>query len=121
MHDLIQPVLEMARRLPCEELPELMGDLERVRCVALARLTTQTVAVDSDELLDVGTAARKLGISKDYLYRHSDEFPFARRVGRQLRFSSLGIDACIREGGLTARRRGITLAPSPIRGKRRNG
>lgn len=121
MHDLIEPVLQMAERLPCEQLPALMGELEQVRCVALARLTTQTMPASSDELLEPGEAAQKLKVSLDYLYRHSSQFPFTRRLGKALRFSKTGIEDYIRENGLTAKRRSSTIAPAPIRGAGRRG
>jgi hypothetical protein len=50
----------------------------------------------SDELIDAPAAAVRLGVSRDYLYRHHHEFPFTRREGSKLLFSSLGIDAHIR-------------------------
>jgi excisionase family DNA binding protein len=47
--------------------------------------------------LAVNAAAERLGVSTDYLYRHQDEFPFTRRIGRKLLFSSLGIDAYLKK------------------------
>lgn len=47
----------------------------------------------ADENLSVEEAARRLGISKDYVYRHARRLPFTRRVGRRLLFSSRGLAA----------------------------
>ena len=49
---------------------------------------------EPDQLIDVKEAAGILGVKVRYLYEHHDQFPFTRRLGRQLRFSkgaSLGI------------------------------
>ena len=70
----------------------------------------------ADELLPIEEAARRLAVSEDYLYRHKDELSFTRRMGRKVLFSSIGIERYIQKDGLTAKRRGVTLAPTPIRG-----
>lgn len=94
----LQVALNVARSMPVEDLPRLLGDLEEIRATALARLTTPaTVQRAQDELLDVDQAAQRLGISRDYIYRHSDQFPFSRRMGRRLLFSSLAIDEYLRK------------------------
>lgn len=97
MRNELQNVLMAARELPVDDLPRLIGDLEEVRCTAMARLSAPTAfAPQSDELLDVDEAARRLCTSKDYLYRNHPRLPFTRRMGRNLRFSSLGIEKYIR-------------------------
>lgn len=96
MRDELQRVLSAARELPQEELPKLLGELEEIRCTAMARLSVSTPAAPlPDELLDVDEAACLLGVSNDYVYRHHGSFPFTRRVGRSLRFSARGIDEYI--------------------------
>jgi predicted DNA-binding transcriptional regulator AlpA len=82
-----------------EDLPRFLGELESIRAVAWSRLTTpSTVSPQApDELLDIEAAAERLGVSKDYLYRHNGQPPFSRRIGRKLLFSSVGIDAFIRQ------------------------
>ena len=94
VRDELQPVLRFAKELPPEQLPRLLGEIEEVRCTALARMAVNisTSCSDRDELLAVEEASRRLGVSKDYLYRHSDEFPFTRRMGRKLLFSRIGIE-----------------------------
>lgn len=87
------PEIEVLRRRaeqsPIEELPRLLGDLEEVRCTAMVRLTLSVQApAGPDELLDVKEAARRLGVSPDYLYRRHATYPFTRRNGRKLCFSA---------------------------------
>lgn len=92
MRSDLQPVLVAARSLPVEALPELLGELEQIRCTAMARLSAPAVLpVTPDELVDVEEAARRLGVSTEYLYRHHRTFAFTRREGRKLLFSSVGI------------------------------
>ena len=93
----LESVLAAAQILPVEELPRLLGDLEEVRTTALARLTAPPRQTEPDELLDIREASRRLGVSTDYLYRHHRKFPFTRRVGRKVLFSSLGIGQYLRQ------------------------
>ena len=89
-------VLLAARELPVEELPELIGQLEAAKATAWARLSWPPSGTHRhDELLTVETAATRLGVSADYLYRHSKDYPFTQRQGRKLLFSALGIDKYI--------------------------
>ena len=77
-----------------------------LRCaVVLSVLAATPAAIGSDEgdvpapeerLLDVGEAADRLSVSKDYLYRHGRNLPFRVRVGRRLRFSATGLARYIR-------------------------
>jgi excisionase family DNA binding protein len=87
----------VARELPQEELSDFIGQLESIKATAWARLTMPAHSQEHDELLDVETAALRLGVSRDYLYRHSREYPFTRRQGRKLLFSARGIDRYIRQ------------------------
>jgi hypothetical protein len=84
--------LAAAQTVPRETLADFLGDLERVRVTALARLIAPAPEQHQpNELLDVKAASRVLGCSVDYLYHHHDRFLFTRRVGRSLRFSAQGI------------------------------
>jgi excisionase family DNA binding protein len=107
MRDELQFVLKVAQDLPPAELPNFLGELEVIHCTALARLTSPEAAQPvEDRLLAVEEASRRLGVSKDYLYRHGNDFPFMRRMGRKLLFSSAGIEKHIRQqDGVAARRR----------------
>src|ERR1039457_2038802 len=98
MRNDLQTVLMAAQELPAGELPRLLGELEEVRCTAMARFTAPAPAQSqTDELLGAPEAARRLGISQDYLYRHHREFAFTRRIGRRLLSSDLGIEKYIRQ------------------------
>ena len=113
MRQELQSVLRVAREIPVDELPGLLGEIEEIRYTALARLTTPAYSSTSgpDQLLSIAEAACRLNVSQDYLYRHGKELPFTRRMGRRLLFSSSGIDRHIRhQDGLTARRRTGNLA-----------
>jgi excisionase family DNA binding protein len=85
----------VARTLPGDRLPEFLGNLEKVRVLAFARLVAPPAPLRADELVDIEEASRRLCVSKDYLYRHAGRFPFTRHVGRKLLFSSLAIDRYI--------------------------
>ena len=98
MRNELQIVLMTAQELPKDELPALLGELEQVRCTALARLTSAPVAPQgSDELLGIREASRRLGVSRDFLYRHARDFGFTRRMGRKLLFSASGIERHIKQ------------------------
>ena len=88
----LEPVLEIARTLAADELPALLGELETIRVVALARIMTPRVVPD-DALLDIAEAAKRLHVGVDYLYRHHERLPFARRIGKRVLFSSVGLNA----------------------------
>ena len=84
---------------PATELPRLIGDLEAARAAAWARLTAPAPpepavdgARDEPRNLDVAEAARRLGMSRDWLYRHATELPFALRIGRRVVFDSVALE-----------------------------
>ena len=83
---------------PVTELPRLIGDLEAARASAWARLTAPApepaldAARDEPRNLDVAEAARRLGMSRDWLYRHAAELPFALRIGRRVVFDSVALE-----------------------------
>jgi len=83
---------------PAPELPQLIGDLEAARAAAWARLTAPAADKRPDvpgqeaRNLDVAEAAKRLGISRDWLYRHASELPFALRIGRRVVFDSLALE-----------------------------
>ena len=93
----LKAILAQARTVAPDELPRLLGDVEEIRATALARLTApQPIQSQADELLDVSEAAKRLGISEDYLYRHHKNLPFTRHMGRKLLFSLRGIEKHIK-------------------------
>ena len=94
----------LATHLPFDVVEALLGKNAIVQSVLVSRLLALRASPsqaepsrDSDRLLDVVEAARKLGKSKDYLYRHSRDYPFTVRDGRSLRFSEQGIEKFIRQ------------------------
>ena len=92
MRGELEQALTAARTLPAEELPSLIGELEEIKATALVRLTAPAPQPQTpDSWLDVGEASSLLHMSKSYLYRNGDKFPFVRREGRALRFSAVGI------------------------------
>lgn len=89
-------ILKAAGELPAQDLPDLIGLLETAKATAWARITAPTsIQPQHDELLNVTEAARRLGISEDYLYSHHKDYNFTRRQGKKLLFSALGIDRYI--------------------------
>jgi predicted DNA-binding transcriptional regulator AlpA len=64
--------------------------------VATAAQASTGPTTEADRLLDVDAAAQRLGMSKDWLYHHAHQLPFAVRQGRLLRFSTAGIARYIR-------------------------
>lgn len=89
-----------------ERVNELAPDQARALLVQLATLQAPLLARalllgggrasgDSDELLTVDVAARRLGLSEDWLYRHAGKLPFTVHVGRQVRFSARRLEAYI--------------------------
>jgi excisionase family DNA binding protein len=92
MTDHLQAVLELARSLPTEELPRLLGELREVEATALARLTAPRPAEQTpDTLLNIDEAASRLAVSRSFLYRNSGKLPFTRHVGAKLLFSATEI------------------------------
>ncbi|HYK88831.1 MAG TPA: helix-turn-helix domain-containing protein [Acidobacteriota bacterium] len=97
--------LEAGESVPHGEVPEAVAVCAYVDAHLRRSLVTANVPVrnhegNHDRLLTVDEAARKLGCSKDRLYRHPPEFSvFERRIGRQLRFSEIAIDKYIASGG----------------------
>jgi len=91
-------ILMAAHELSAEDLPGFIGLLETAKATAWARLTAPAaVTHEHDALLGVSEAARRLGVSEDYLYSHHKDYAFTRRQGRKLLFSAQGIDRHIRQ------------------------
>jgi excisionase family DNA binding protein len=111
----LEIVLASARTLAPEHLPHLLGALEEIRTTAFARLIAPAPSqAQPDELLDIREAARRLGVSKEYLYRNHPRLNFTRRVGRRVLFSAQGIEKYIQHGhGLRAKRGGGTMNLAP--------
>jgi hypothetical protein len=96
LESLLESLLELANVTPPDELAQLLGDLERIRVTVFARLTTPRTA-EKEELLSAQQAAPKLHVSANYMYRNHAKFPFTRREGRKLLFSSSGLNAYLKK------------------------
>jgi predicted DNA-binding transcriptional regulator AlpA len=92
---------DLVRLIP----PEAAGSLI-LKCAAvmsaLAGVTykiagTATQPPQHEELLTVPEAAKRLSVSKYWIYQNAKNLPFTVRQGRMLRFSSNGIDDYIRK------------------------
>ena len=94
----LSPHLEAIERAlqdgPAEDLPALMGELERLKMKAWVRATKppERASVDPDENLSAEEAARRLGLSVDWIYRNANHLPFTVRIGRRVLFSAHGLE-----------------------------
>ena len=83
---------------PAERVPTLALALSArlaalsARVLMLPALNGETGPDCPDANLDVKEAARRLGVSTDWLYRHADRLPFALRIGRRRLFSAHGLE-----------------------------
>ena len=91
---------ERAEKL-LREKSSLERDLAQVDRLAEMLEDVEVLLELADEADDASTraeAAEKLAMTKDFLYRHADEFPFTvRPTSNHLRFSLRGIEKFIRQ------------------------
>jgi len=98
LNESLKSALAAARELPADELPSFLGELETIKAMAWARLASPApISQPHDELLGVTEAARRLGVSQDYLYAHHKDYHFTGRQGRKLLFSAQGIERHIKQ------------------------
>ncbi len=89
--------------LPPELVATLRGELAKLDTLLLAQVlkpyagSQDEHAGQGDRRLNVQEAAAKLGVTKDYLYRHAGSLPFTVRIGRGLGFSEAGIERYLRQ------------------------
>jgi predicted DNA-binding transcriptional regulator AlpA len=98
-HDLLSSLEAMIHHADQAECAALIGGLERVKALAYGKMLHREPepSRQEDRLLTVAEASDKLGMTKDYLYRHAETFPFTVRMGaKQLRFSLNGIERYIK-------------------------
>ncbi len=95
---------ERVRDLSSVEAADLLLRVVGLQTVLLARaLAGQTngPAPDTpaeDRLLSPEEAARRLGVTLRWLYRHAKHLPFTRRLSRKaLRFSAEGLEKYLRQ------------------------
>jgi len=94
----------LATEVDLDRVPDLLGEMERLRALLWARLALPTSRPDSkdDRLLSVHKAATILGTTRDWLRRNGDRLPFRVRLSAgQVQYSAKGIDRWIanRVGG----------------------
>ena len=86
----------LADTAPVEELPAVAGALASALSAVLARsaaVVSPAPPKEPMELLDVDTAATRLGVAPSWLYRHAGKLPFTRKLShRALRFDAKGLD-----------------------------
>ena len=92
--DALARAEEAVRTVPRAELPVLIGELERVKAEAMARLVAPE---GEDALLTAEEAAEVLNVSPATVYRNADRYPFVRREGRLVRFSRRGLQEYVRK------------------------
>ena len=88
--------------LPLEAVPNLRGELARLDTllqmrVAMAQSNGRKSGQDGDQLLSAKITAARLGVCVDYVYKHTDEFPFAVNEGRRVLFSERGLEQYLQE------------------------
>lgn len=113
-NEIKSELLRTARELSQESLPRFLGDLEEIRRTAEMHLRAAACSqLESDELLTVDQASKRLGVSTDTLYRN--EFAFTRHIGRRRLFSRNGIEKAILQDDLTPVRNDVKLTHSKNR------
>jgi len=84
------------------ELPGLIGDFEAAKAAAWARLVEgpapQSLTEAPDRNVSAAEAARRLGMSRDWLYRNAAKLPFTVKIGRRVLFSARGLERWNRNG-----------------------
>jgi predicted DNA-binding transcriptional regulator AlpA len=96
----------MVSRMTDEDVVAVLGQVEILRAQMWLRIRSAKIvdAKNGDRLLKVQEAASKLGVSKDWLYRHGSELPFAMKTSpQQLRFSEKGIERYIEQESASSR------------------
>jgi len=85
-------------QIPPEGLPEVCGEVEKLRSRLWIRMfnskpkVEQAPAPAADKMLTAQEAARILGTTPTFLYKNSKSLPFARKFSRKsLRFSQNGL------------------------------
>src|SRR5262245_65720394 len=77
------------------DIPGLLIQLAAVQAQLAGRTLGTQAAADRDELLTVEVAAKRLGHSTTWLYRHAKKLPFTVPIGRRIRFSARRLDTYI--------------------------
>jgi hypothetical protein len=91
----LEAVIKLAREIPREQLPRLLASLEEIRAVTFLRMLEPPPA--EDKLLTARECAARLRVSPAYLYQNHKKFPFVKRIGSRLLFSSNGLDLYLKK------------------------
>ena len=77
---------------PVDKIPAAIGELERIKVTLWSRLA-QPERQEEDRLLSIVEAMSRTGMSRTWLCRNAaaGNLPCARKVGRRLLFSSVGL------------------------------
>lgn len=89
---------DIVKDSPPAALAVALADLEKLKAILWTQLTMACASrpEPEDMLLDAESAAQRLGVSPETLYRKAKTFPFRVKVGNSLRFSATGINAWIK-------------------------
>jgi len=88
---------EVMAEVSVDDVPGLLGEVEQLRAQLWSRLlraqTPRREAVQApDRLLGLRDAAERLGVSVQWVRRHSRQLPFSVRISRKaVRFSERGL------------------------------
>jgi hypothetical protein len=107
------PSAEDVAKLPTGALVEMrralahaLADIEAALALRVVATPAASASATSEPLLDVEGAAKRLGVSKTWVYRHADALPFRVRLDGALRFDPRGLAAFLadrrRSGGVSA-------------------
>jgi len=100
MRRQLESVLQLARELAPDCLPEFIGELEQIRVIAFARMAVPGMVMKDDHLIDVTELADRLHVSPDYIYRHKSKYQsFTKSQGKRLLFSSNGLNSYLKKSG----------------------
>jgi hypothetical protein len=89
--------------LDANELTGLLGQVEALRFRILSRLCPATPApaaaqpVADARMLDIAETARRIGMSRSWLYRNASKLAFARRISNRWRFDTRGLEKYLRD------------------------
>ena len=96
VQETLRRVGDLVEKTPTADIPALAAALCAFAASAAARLLELRQDQDRthdvpDENLSVEEAARRLGVSSDWIYRNSSRLPFTLRIGRRVVFSAKGL------------------------------
>lgn len=85
---------------PLAQCPALMGQLETLKASLWLRMTTGAPVhhpSQTDQLLTAEEVAQRLRVTKGFVYRKADTYPFTVHQGRYVRFSQAGLERYLKQ------------------------